>query len=177
MIEPKQIAEFAIFSGVAFNHLAKIAEFVEVMKFGSGETVFEEGTEAANLYGVISGEVDLILIARDDQLKTDVEYEKYAHSKIETVERQITVDFIGPGEIFGWSALSPTGFYTSKAVCSEPTVVFAIGSKNLKAFFNKNPQIGYPFMERLAAVISSRLANRTDKLIEGWIQAFAINKI
>ena len=177
MIEPKQISEFAIFSGITLNHLAEIAEHVEVTEFDSGETVFEEGTEAANLYGVISGEVDLILIARDDQLKTDVEYEEYAHSEVETVERQITVDSIGPGEIFGWSALSPTGFYTSKAVCSEPTRVFAIGAKTLKAFFNKNPHVGYPFMERLAAVISSRLANRTDKLIEGWIQAFAVDRI
>lgn len=177
MIEPKQISEFAIFSGVALNHLTEIAEQVEVMEFGSGETVFDEGVEAANLYGVVSGEVDLILIARDNVLKTDVEYEEYTHSEVETIERQISVDSIGPGEIFGWSALSPTGFYTSKAVCREPTRVFAIGAKTLKAFFNKNPQVGYPFMERLAAVISSRLANRTDKLIEGWIQAFAVNRI
>ncbi len=135
MTEPKVISSFAIFSGIALNYLSEISEHAKVMECASGDTVFEEGGEASRLYGVISGEVELILVARDNQLKTDVEYEEYTHSEVETIEREISIDCIGPGEIFGWSALTPAGQYTSKAVCSEPTKLFVIDATTLKIVF------------------------------------------
>ena len=36
-------------------------------------------------------------------------------------------------------------------------------------------EFGFVFMERLAEIISQRLKNRTDKLVEGWSQAFDVN--
>ena len=176
MGEPELISRLTIFSGISSNLLAQLAQHIEVLECDSGEPVFQEGEEATHLYGVLDGEVDLILIARDENLITDV-HEEYTHVETETLEREIIVDSIGPGEVFGWSALTPSGQFTSKAVCSESTRLVAIPAKSLKAVFNDHPQVGYPFMERLADIISKRLANRTEKLLEGWSQAFNVNRI
>ncbi len=177
MDERELISGFTIFSGASKDHLSEIAKYVEVMTFDSGETIFQEGEKASKIYGLLEGEVELVLVSKDNVLKTDVRYEEYARTRTETIERDIAVDSVGPGEIFGWSAFSPDGRYTSKAVCSEATRVFALPAKTLRAFFDKHPSLGYPFMERLVETISKRLTNRTDRLIEAWSEAFNVNRI
>lgn len=177
MNEKELISGFSIFSGVSQDNLSEIAKHAEVMDFNPGEAIFLEGVEASKVYGVLDGEVELILVAKDSILKTDVQYEEYTHSKMETIERDIVVDSIGPGELLGWSALTPDGHYTSKAICVEPTRVFALPADSLREFFVKYPQVGYPFMERLAGIISKRLTNRTDRLIDAWSEAFNVNRI
>lgn len=171
------IASLTIFSGIDQSHLTEIGQYAEILEFDSGRTIFQDGEKADTLYGVLSGEVELVLVARDEILKTDIQFEEYARSQTETVEREIIVDAIGPGEIFGWSALTPAGQFTSKAVCAEPSKVFALPADKVRSFFQQHPNVGYVFMERLAEVISQRLANRTDKLLDGWSEAFNVNRI
>lgn len=177
MSELNVISDFSIFKGISIGHLKEITDDAEMVEFAKGEAIFKEGDEASTLYGVLSGEVELVLVAEDKILKTDVQFEEYTHKETEVIEREVVVDTIGVGEIFGWSALTPSGKYTSAAVCARQTKVIALPASNLKTFFSLQPQIGYPFMEKLAAIISKRFANRTDKLIEGWIEAFAVNRI
>ena len=117
------------------------------------------------------------MVAKDEILRTDVRHEEYARSEIETVTRDIVVDTVGEKEIFGWSSMTSSGRYTSKAVCTEPTRVLAVEASTLKAFFKENAEVGYPFMQELLELISQRLAKRTDKLIEGWSQAFKVNRV
>ena len=176
MGDPELISRLAIFSAVSANILSQLAQHIEVLDCDSGEPVFQEGEEATHLYGVVDGEVDLILIARDENLITDV-HEEYTHVQTETLEREIVVDSIGPGEVFGWSALTPAGQFTSKAVCAKASRLLAMPAQSLKNAFREHPQVGYPFMEQLADIISKRLANRTDKLLDGWSQAFNVNRI
>lgn len=176
MGDPELMSRLTIFSGVSSNLLAQVAQHIEVLDCDSGEPVFQEGEEASHLYGVLEGEVDLILIARDENLITEV-HEEYNHVETETLVRDIIVDSIGPGEVFGWSALTPSGKFTSKAVCAKTSRILAIPARILNNVFKEHPQTGYPFMEKLADVISKRLANRTDKLLEGWSQAFNVNRI
>ncbi len=177
MGDSELISSFAIFSGISESHLSQIARQVEVLEHAPGDMIFQEGDEASHLYGVIDGEVELILVVKDEDLITDVQFEEYARVKTETREREIIVDSIGRGEIFGWSALTSSGRFTSKAVCSMSTKLFALPAESLRAFFTQNPQVGYPFMERLADIIAKRLANRTDRLLDGWSEAFNVNRI
>jgi CRP/FNR family transcriptional regulator, cyclic AMP receptor protein len=177
MVEKDLISGFSIFSGVSQDHLSEIAQCTEVQEFDSGETIFKDGEEASSIYGVLNGEVELSLVVRDKILKTDIRFEEYSRTQIETIERDIVVDSIGSGEIFGWSALTSSGRFTSTAICAEPTKVFSLSADTLKSIFNQHPQVGYPFMERLVETISNRLTNRTDRLIEGWSQAFNVDRI
>jgi CRP-like cAMP-binding protein len=173
----EMISRLAIFSGIEQSHLAEIGQYTEVLEFDSGRTIFQDREKADTIYGVLNGEVELVLVVRDEILKTDVQFEEYARTQTDTVEREIIIDAIGPGEIFGWSALTPAGQYTSKAVCAEPTKVCALPADKVRSFFQQHSDVGYIFMERLAEIISQRLANRTDKLLDGWSEAFNVNRI
>ena len=177
MLEKELVTGFSIFSELPQEKLSEVAQRGKILEFDSNETIFQEGETALNLYGVLDGEVELSLIFRDKILKTDIQYEKSIQTRIETIEKDIVVDSIGPGEIFGWSALIRPRLLTSTAKCSKPTRIFSLPAADLKAIFDKDPQVGYVFMERLSEIISQRLRHRTDKLIEIWCEAFEVNRI
>jgi CRP-like cAMP-binding protein len=177
MLEKELFKGFPIFSDIPQEHLSEIAQFGKVFEFGLNETIFQDGENASDLYGVVDGEVELSLMVRDKILKTDIQYEESILTHFETIEKNIIVDSIEPGEIFGWSALVKPSLYTSFANCSKPSRIISLPADKLKATFDKNPQIGYVFMERVAVIISQRLRNRTEKLIESWSQAFDAKRV
>jgi len=168
---------FPIFLDIPQEHLSEIAQWGKVLEFDSNETIFQNGEDAFDLYGIVDGEVELSLMVKDKILKTDIQYEESIQTHIETIEKDIIVDSIAPGEIFGWSALIEPGQYTTTARCSKSTRIVSLPADKLKAIFIKNPQAGYVFMGRLAMIISQRLKHRTDKLIESWSQAFDVIRI
>ena len=177
MIDKQYFSGFSIFTSFSASHLDEIAEQANLLQFNPEEVIFADGEKATTLYGVLNGGVELIMIAEDETLKTDVIHEEYARSEIEKTKRDIVFDTVNEKEIFGWSSFTTSGAYTSKAVCVEPTRVIAMKASKLKAFLAKNPDVGYPFMQGLLEVLSQRLAKRTDKLIEGWSQAFKVNRV
>ncbi len=177
MIDKQYFSGFSIFASFSTHQLDEIAEYGDLLEFNPEEIIFTDGQEASKLYGVLNGEVELIMVAEEEKLKTDVRHEEYARSEIEKTTRDIVFDTVGENEILGWSSFTSSGVYTSKAVCVEPTRVIALQASSLEAFLAKNSEVGYPFMQGLLEVISQRLAKRTDKLIEGWSQAFKINRV
>lgn len=177
MLEKDLLKRFPIFSDILQEHLSEIAQWGEVLEFDLNETIFHEGENALALYCVVDGEVELSLMVRDKILKTDIQYEESIRTLIKTIEKHIIVDLIEPGEIFGWSAFIKPRLFTTTAKCSKSTRMISLPADKLKSIFNKNPQIGYVFMERLAEIISQRLKNRTNKLIESWSQAFDTNRV
>ncbi|OQY06352.1 MAG: hypothetical protein B6I22_05660 [Desulfobacteraceae bacterium 4572_123] len=168
---------FPIFQDIPQEHLSEILQWGKILEFDSNETIFQNGEDAFDLYGIVDGEVELSIMVKDKILKTDIQYEKSIQTHIETIEKDIIVDSIAPGEILGWSALIEPGQYTTTARCSKSTRIVSLPADKLKAVFIKNPQTGYVFMGRLAMIISQRLKHRTDKLIESWSQAFDVVRI
>jgi hypothetical protein len=45
------------------------------------------------------------------------------------------------------------------------------------AMFDADHTMGYLLMRRMADIISKRLKNRTEKLIETWVEAFDVGEI
>jgi len=177
MLEKELFKGFSFFSDIPQEHLLEIAQWGKVLEFDLNEIIFHDGENAFDLYGVVDGEVELSLVVTDKLLKTDIQYEESIRTHIETIEKDIIVDSIEPGEIFGWSALIKPRLFTTTAKCSKSARIISLPADKFKAAFDKNPQVGLVFMERLAEIISQRLKNRTDKLIEGWSQAFDVNRI
>jgi CRP-like cAMP-binding protein len=92
-------------------------------------------------------------------------------------EKQIVVDTVRRGQVFGWASIIGSGQRTVTAKCTEPSRVFAISAADLKAMFDDDHTTGYLLMKRMADIISKRLKNRTDKLIETWVEAFDVGEI
>lgn len=177
MIEKKLLDNFAVFSDIPTENLMEVAQFGEILEFSAGQTIFEDGENASDLFGVLDGEVELGITVKDKFLKADIQYEEALQTRIETIESVIIVESIDPGEIFGWSAFINPRLYTSDATCSQPARIISLPADELKSIFNQNPQVGFVFMERLSEIISQRLRNRTAKLVESWSQAFDVNRI
>lgn len=176
MIEKNLFKGFSILSEIPQQHLSEIAQWGKVQEFDLHDIIFNDGDNARDLFGLVDGEVELSLVVKDRVMKAEIEYEESLQTRIDTIEKDIIVELIEPGEIFGWSALIKPGLFTSTAKCTKPARVISLPAGKLKAFFDKNPQIGYAFIERLAEIISQRLRHRTDKLIESWSQAFDVNR-
>ena len=87
------------------------------------------------------------------------------------------VDTVQPGQVFGWASLVGPGRRTVTAQCTEASRIIAIPADDLKKMFENDHSLGYVIMNKLCHIISTRLQNRTDKLIETWVEAFDADKI
>jgi CRP-like cAMP-binding protein len=177
MFDPKRFSGFSLFSAIPQDKLAEIGHFTETIEFRAQEVIFQEGAAARNLYGVLSGSVELSLIFRDRILKPDIQYEEVNRSRIEILEKNIVIDTMVAGEIFGWSSMINPRLMTSTATCSQATQVFSVPADRLKSVLLKDGRAGYAFMEGLAEIVSHRMKHLTDKLIESWTEAFAVQEI
>jgi CRP-like cAMP-binding protein len=92
-------------------------------------------------------------------------------------EKEIIVDTVTAGQVFGWASIVGPSKRTVNAECSENSRVIAIPADELNAMFDKDHTLGYTIMKRLSGIIARRLRNRTDKLIETWGEAFDIGSI
>ena len=172
MLTPTDLEEFAIFDGIPRDTLARMARLAQAQEYGPHAVIFEEGGAATHLYGVLAGEVELRIVFQDRVMKAEVRHEDYVRKRIETIEKEIVIEVLDPGDIFAWSSLITPYQLTTTAVCTEATRVFAIEADALAAVLEEAPEVGYRFMQRVAAIISRRMRLRTDKLLESWYQAF-----
>ena len=60
---------------------------------------------------------------------------------------------------------------------TEASRVIAIPAVEVKTMMEEDHSLGYVIMTKLSNIISKRLKNRTDKLIETWVEAFDADKI
>ena len=177
MPEKKILTGFSFFSDVNPDTLEAIAKKGEILEFSAGDVIFEYQEPSTHLYGLLEGEVDLVLVFKDKVLKTDIEYEEAIQATMVDEEKEIIVDTVAPGQVFGWSSVVGSGKRTVTAECSEASRIIAIPAEELKAMFDKDHTLGYIVMKRLSEIIARRLRNRTDKLIEAWGEAFDITSI
>jgi len=177
MAEKNLLDRFPFFSDVDPDALEAIAAKSEILDFKAEDVIFHVDEPAAHFYGLLEGEVDLVLIFKDKVLKTDIEYEEAIQATIVDEEKEIIVDTVTPGQVFGWASIVGPSKRTVNAECSENSRVIAIPADELIAMFNKDHTLGFIIMKRLSDIIARRLRNRTDKLIETWGEAFDIGSI
>lgn len=118
-MDSRRLRSFTLFSGIAPDLLARIADHGDFSPMAAQETIFRMNEPPRHLCGVLDGEVALTLVFKEKILKTDIEYEEAIVTIAEVLEREIRVDIIGPGEIFAWSSFAAEGRWTSTARCAE----------------------------------------------------------
>ena len=177
MSEKNILQGFKFFPELTPKALNKLAAKSEELEFDTDDIVFRFEETAEHFYGLIEGEVELTLVFTDRVLKTEVEYEQAVHARMVDQKRQIVVDYVHPAQVFGWASIIGSGKRTVTARCTEPSRVFAIPAAELMALFEADPTMGYLLMRRMADIISKRLKNRTEKLIETWVEAFDVGEI
>ena len=112
--------------------------------------LFGEGREASYLYLVMEGRIALLKAIR------------FPHARR---PRRTTVTICGPGDAVGWSALVEPYKYTLSAMAWETSRLIRIDAKNLRKSLEMYPEMGYKVVRSLSALMSRRLRQITEAII------------
>lgn len=77
-----------------------------------------------------------------------------------------TVQTIGPGEVLGWSWISPPYLWQFDGRAVKETRVVSLDTSVLRRALEARPVEGYRFLQRLFPVIGQRLENTRVQLLE-----------
>lgn len=146
MVAIEELKKFDIFNGLTDSELAIIGEMAKKKKYEKGTRIFEVMSQAMNLYLIRNGKIEIRMRAN--------------HSP-----QQFPIDTIGQGEIFGWSAVTEPYTLTAAAWALEDSELLVLNGEVLRDLFKKNNHIGYKVMMKIASVISSRLRNLNQKIV------------
>lgn len=142
-----RLKAFQIFRSLEDREVQLIAEYAKEEKIAKDKRIFEEGSLATNLYLLESGKVSLRMTA-------------------DKVGKQLEIDVLRPGEMFGWSAVAEPYTFTAGAWALEDTTVITLSSDVLRDIFKKNCHIGYLVMKEVTSVISERLKMIRKRFVE-----------
>lgn len=119
------------------DHLNKLMAVAMFKHFKQGEDIFTEGEPANRFYLICRGKVSLESTRGD--------------------ETTPLTQFIGQGEVLGWSWLFPPYYWHFSARAIEPTdAVFFYGTR-LREECEEDPTFGFDLMKRVAAIVIKRL--------------------
>lgn len=129
-----------VFSALAEDDVAKVAEVTVPRRFDSGEVVFREGDESDTCYIVRSGHVRALREHQDG--------------------RSITLARFGPGDIFGELAMFDSESRSATVEAIERTEVIAILGGDMRRLLREHPDIAV----KLLAALGRRLRETNERL-------------
>ena len=153
MITPAQLKGTALFKQLSEQQLAALAAIGTERTLPAGTVIHQEDNVADTIYVILVGRVGVRFSLRP-----------FIKS------RQLCLDVLQPGELFGWSALVPPHKLTGSAVCLEDVRLLAWEREPLHAALESDPALGYRFMSFLSEVIATRLRDSRMQLIQELAQ-------
>lgn len=140
----KSIPWFLDLSSESLQLLAGIAE---VHSFNAGNVIFSEGEKHPYLYIILEGKVQL---------------ESFVPGRGSLT--YLTAESL---DVIGWSSLTPVVRQkTGSAIAVTPTRLLAFHANPLMDLCEKDCELGFVIMSRLANIIASRLLNHRLHLLE-----------
>jgi toluene monooxygenase system ferredoxin subunit len=141
-----------LFGGLEVSHLEEVANLCRGSSYRKGETIFNEGDEAKEIYILADGRVALEMEVRPLPDRPSI---------------PTAVEVATEGETLGWSALVEPYVYTLSARCMTNCRVLAINGDMLRGIMADDLYLGYKLMKLLTKIISLRLAHTRLRLISG----------
>ncbi len=133
------------FAGLDGEHLALLAGCTVNVHRAAGELLFAEGEPAETFYVVRSGRVAIQL-------------------RMPTGE--VLLDTVEPGGMVGWSWLVLPYRWTCDARVSADLSALALDGACLRAKCRADPALGYALLQRVVAVMASRLHSARVRLLD-----------
>jgi CRP-like cAMP-binding protein/(2Fe-2S) ferredoxin len=135
-----------VFNGLIDGQLAAIEKHCREMEFRQNDKLFNEGDDAACLWIVKEGRVDLRFDLPDRPTST-----------------KNTLSSLGPHMTFGWSSLVAPHKYRLSAYCATQTCkVIQIAGEALVALFKQDSRAGFVVMSNLVEIIGQRFRRLQD---------------
>jgi len=131
--------EWDLLKGVTPDEASQILSLGSPRALYPGEVVFDLAEEAASLYLVVEGKIELTLPLR-----------------VEGKAEYVPVEERVRGQMLGWSALVPPYRFTLRATASAETELLVIPREGLQGFFSSRPELGLVVMTNLATIVGQR---------------------
>lgn len=146
MVDVDELRRSELFAQLGDEQLAELAKIASRQEFAADSEVLAENEAASTLYMVADGKVSVTMKSRKGQ--------------------EAVIDEVGPGGIFGWSAVLEDRAFTAAVGTIEDSTLLAFDGERLRQLFAENCLIGFRVVSNIALVISARLANLRSKLVD-----------
>jgi CRP-like cAMP-binding protein len=141
-----ELEQAVLFGQLSGDLIARVKVLAQIKKYVQGETIFNEGDTAEDIYILREGKVELTYTLPQDPAA------------------ELRITDVSPGQTFAWSALAMGETLSAHARALESSSVFIIPAAKLHSIFLKNPVAGYQVMTRLAQQILDRLRQTRGEL-------------
>lgn len=121
------------------GHIKKLAALASEMQFVKDQIIYRSGDPGEAIYFIEEGEVVIEMTQPDNP-------------------NPMLMYTVGPGHLFGWSALFPTRRKQARARAVTPTRVIAINAAGLRAAFRSDQSLENAMIQQVNEVIADRLA-------------------
>ena len=148
MVDKQTLSGLELFVGLPDRALAAISGLSERRRFAAGEIIFSPERSAQWAFLLLSGSVRLTVHAS-------------------ALPEPVTLTSLKtPGHAFGFSSFLGQGSHNSSAEAVTPVEAVAVDCPRLLAYLEKDPEVGFVVMSRVARAVSRRLATLRRLLLE-----------
>ncbi len=141
MVSPELLCRFSLFADLDSSIYQELAVASKEISLIAGQWLFMEGDDADALYLVLEGKIELkITMDQKGQHRQDI-------------------STVAEGHMMGWSALVEPYMYTLSAVAATDCRLISLEASAVRDMMERNPEIGYTVMKRLARAIGARLTS------------------
>src|SRR4030042_1282676 len=111
----------SIFDDLDNRELEEVAKLGTIEKRGTGSRIIAEGTNAGALYLLKEGRVAVRMSSRDGN--------------------EVLIDQLGPGSVFGWSAVLDDQMFKAAIWAVEDSTIIVLDGDKLRYLFEANNHI------------------------------------
>jgi CRP/FNR family cyclic AMP-dependent transcriptional regulator len=140
------IAQHDFLAGLTEDQRSSIMGLGEVVRIPEGEVVLASGERSRYCYLVLTGSVTVALA---------------------TPRIAVSVQVVGPGEVFGWSALLNAQASRFEVRTREATTALRIPGATLAERFVADPALGVDLLFRFLSVVGQRVS-ATEAVFADW---------
>ncbi len=153
MISPELIRRYPFFADLSSEQIVTLAQAAEEKTVEADHYFFREGDELDHFYVVVEGEIGIVVDLTDETVEHPVSQQ--LTGDLQT--KEIVVSWIGPGEMFGWSALVSPHTATSSGKALTASRVASFDCQKLRPIFAQDCPFGYVMLQKATQVIRERL--------------------
>lgn len=136
----KFLGSLPLFADLADEQLDQVAQRVQRRTYAMGVTLFHQDMPGTMMYMIESGSVRVISIGRTGQ--------------------ELTLNVLGPGELFGELSLLDGQHRSATAITLAPTIAWLLSQTDLKDFMTKFP----PVNQAMISILVDRVRSTARRL-------------
>src|SRR6478752_1000449 len=135
-----------LFSDLGADDLQRVAALCHTQQLAGGEVLFQKGDDGDALYGVRRGQVRIETGASDGG--------------------RLTLNFQGPGDLFGEVAVLDGQNRTADATAGEPTELFVLRREDFLGHLEREPKVAI----KIIMLLCQRIRWQSERMEESMLQ-------